>query len=70
MIFSSANSEALNSTSHIPELRMPDPNPFIPNNFTVHKKGTDNVSARYVPINVAFKTSLPLTLFTIRENLV
>jgi secreted Zn-dependent insulinase-like peptidase len=28
----------------IPELRMPDPNPFIPKDFTVHRKEVEIVT--------------------------
>ena len=36
--------QAIKELPSIPELRMPDPNPFIPKNFGVHRKEVDTVS--------------------------
>ena len=37
------NYQRIKDFPDVPELRMPDPNPFIPKNFTVHKKEVETV---------------------------
>jgi secreted Zn-dependent insulinase-like peptidase len=41
--------EVIRTIPHIPELRMPDPNPFIPENLAVDRKEIENVSTRKFP---------------------